>query len=139
MLVLAEIGDKMPSVVSTLLVSITITAVAVGLGRFRWWLALLAFPVFVLWNWVQYSELQEPGFGPLIWKEMGTAYVVGQFIAINTPPALGAWIVTRRRVVQTQRQRRSKGLCPQCAYPVAAKQCPECGVSVDRASGYLGY
>ena len=93
--VLAEIGDKMPTVLSTLLVSVVITAVALGLARFRWWLALLALPVFGFWNWIYYIELQEPGFGDLIWAEMGTKYIVGQFVAINTPLTVGALILIR--------------------------------------------
>jgi hypothetical protein len=127
MLALAEIGDKMPTVLSTLLVSIVVTAVALGLARFRWWLALLALPVFALWNWIHYSELHEPGFGPIVWSEMGTAYVLGQFGSINTPAVIGVWIVTRFRHAQIQRQRRCKGLCPECDYPVESGICPECG------------
>jgi hypothetical protein len=97
MLVLAEIGDKMPTVLSTLLVSIIFTAVALGLARVRWWSALLALPVFGFWNWALYVELHEPGFGSMIWNEMGTGYVVGQFVSINIPAAIGAWNVTRLR------------------------------------------
>jgi len=130
MFVLAEISDKIPSNLSTLLVSVILTAVALGLARLRWWIALLAVPIFLFWNWVQYSDLQESGFGPRIWKEMGTAYVVGQFVAINAPAAVGAWIVSRCQCAKQQRRRQTEGLCPRCAYPVAAEQCPECGASV---------
>lgn len=130
MLVLAEIGDKLPTVLSTLLVSVVVTAVALGLARFRWWLAVLALPVFALWNWIHYIELQEPGFGSLIWREMGTGYVVRLFVSINIPPAIGALTVTRLRRTEIQRHRRSRGLCPQCAYPLISGQCPECGASV---------
>lgn len=127
MIVLAEISDKMPTVLSTLLVSIIITAVALGLARFRWWLALLALPVFGFWNWIHYIDLQEPGFGPLIWSEMGAGYVAGQFLSINTPAVAGVLIVTRLRHAQIQRRRRSKRLCAECGYPVESGQCPECG------------
>lgn len=127
---LAEISDKVPSTLSTLLVSVILIAVALGLAWVRWWMALLAVPIYLFWNWVQYSDLQESVLGPRIWKEMGTAYVVGQFVAINAPAAVGAWIVSQVRCEQQQRRRQAEGLCPRCAYPLAAEQCPECGASV---------
>jgi uncharacterized membrane protein YbhN (UPF0104 family) len=129
MLMLAEISDKMPTVLSTVLVSTVVTAIALGLAGLRWWLALLALPVFSFWNWALYVELREPSIGPQIWKEMGAGYVVGQFISINTPVAIGALIVTRLRRTQVRKQHQSKGLCARCAYPSTTGQCPECGES----------
>ncbi len=90
MYVLAEIGDKMPTFFSTLMDSIIIAAIAVGIARIRWWLALLAMPIFVLWNLAHYMELQEPGFGVQIVNELGYQYVTSQFVAINLPVLIGA-------------------------------------------------
>ncbi len=127
MVVLAEIGDKMPTVLSTVLISATVAAIALGLSRLRWWLALLALPVFGLWNWMVFAELQEPGFGNQIWSEMGTGYVVGQFAAINVPAMLGALGVVWMRRAQVRHRRRTTNLCPHCGYPQGAERCPECG------------
>lgn len=130
MFVLAEIGDKMPSVHSTLLVSIVLTAIVLGLAGIKWWLAIIALPVFGLWNWICYIEIQEPGFGNQIWSEMGTGYVVGRFVAINVPIVIGGVMVVWFRRSQIRRQRRSNNLCANCGYPVVINQCPECGASV---------
>lgn len=131
MVVLAEIADKMPSTLSTLAISSIATAIAVGLARFRWWLALVSLPFFGLWNWISYVELHEPGFGSQIVREMGYGYVVGQFVCINLPPVVGAWAVTRFRVSMIQQARRSNGRCPYCGYPPEAGRCPECGADAD--------
>ncbi|MBX3364911.1 MAG: hypothetical protein KF866_09115 [Phycisphaeraceae bacterium] len=90
MVVLAEIGDKMPTFFSTLMDSIIVATIAVGIAHIRWWLALLAIPVFTLWNLAHYMELQEPGFGEQIVNELGYQYITNQFIAINSPALLGA-------------------------------------------------
>lgn len=63
MIVLAEIGDKMPSIVSTLLVSVALAAIAASLGRLRWWLALIALPVFGWWNWIHYANFKSRDSG----------------------------------------------------------------------------
>jgi hypothetical protein len=130
MIVLAEIGDKVPSVLSTLVASVIITAVVLGLARLKWWLALLALPIFGFWNWICYIELQEPGFGNQIWNEMGAKYVVGRFASINIPIAIGVAAVAYFRRVQIRHHRRSNHLCPDCGYPLGRNPCSECGASV---------
>lgn len=128
MIVLAEIGDKMPSALSTLIVSMAISAFGLVLARVKWWLALVAVPVFGFWNWLVYSELHESVFGQQILTELGPGYVAARFMCINIPALIGAWIVLRCRSTQIRRRRIAKGLCEKCAYPRSGTQtCPECG------------
>ena len=89
---LAEVSDKMPSIIHITLQGIAIAAVIFILGWFRWWLGALLLPIFVLsvvgtialWNEVGMREalLNEQGwsyFGALVFEDfiIGLATVVG--------------------------------------------------------------
>lgn len=108
MTLLAEIGDKMPTVLGTLIGSVILTAIVVGIARDRLWIAVCFSPVFVFWNWVQYAELQEPGFSPLIWNEMEISWIVGRYFAINTPPFIGALVLWKLHAKRTSGVSRNK-------------------------------
>ena len=130
MIMLAEIGDKMPSILSILSASTVFTVLVLALARLRWWLALLALPVFGFWNSMWYAALQDRGFGNLIWAGMGPGYVAGQFVATNVPAVIGGAVVIYFRRAQIRKQRQSGHLCPDCGYPLNRITCPECGASV---------
>lgn len=85
MLLLAEISDKMPTVAGTTIVACIVALIALGLGLVRRWLVLLPIPLFVLYDLGLWEELHEPGFGQLIFDELGRAWVVGQFLGWNLP------------------------------------------------------
>ncbi len=127
MVVLAAIADKMGTFSETLIYGIVVAAFAVGLAQLKWWLSLLALPIFVLWNWGEYGQLQENPFGKYILEELGYQWVVGQFVAINTPAIAAACIVFYIRRAQIRADRELENLCQHCGYPLHSQRCPECG------------
>lgn len=109
MLLLAEISDKMPTVAGTTVVACIIALMAVGFGLFRRWAVLLPMPLIVLYDLALWEELHEPGFGQLIFDELGRTWVVGQFLGWNLPFVIACaallMIPNRRRGVLVLKRR----------------------------------
>lgn len=93
MVILAEIGDKLPTLTGSLLLGVVAATVVTILASRRLWLGLLAMPIVAWWNWSLISELMEPGFSNLIVAEMGRPWVVSQFAAFNAPLLTGAMLL----------------------------------------------
>jgi hypothetical protein len=108
MLLLAEIGDKMPTVAGTMVVACIIALMAFGFGLIRRWLVLLPMPLLVFYDLSLWGELQEPGFGQLIFDELGRTWVVGQFLGWNLPFVIACAVLlmipNRRRGIFLQRR-----------------------------------
>ncbi len=109
MVVLAEIGDKLPSVWLYAGVSFAVAGVAGALGACRRWLVLLPLPFFLFVNWVEWTELFDGVLGSDIWDEMGRPYAAGVFAAWNLPYFASVGVVMlihqRRRRRHTARGR----------------------------------
>ena len=130
MTILAEIADKMPTFWYTVLVASLVAGFACLLGIFRWWL-IVPFLLFAAFgNYVEWSELHEPGFGQAIYDELGYRWIAGQFVAWNLP-FLGAILIVAWAHPRYRRSVRGQsGLCVQCAYNLTGNVsgiCPECG------------
>lgn len=101
MLLLAEISDKVPTVAGTTVVACIIALIAFGFGLIRRWLVLLPMPLFMLYDLAFWEELHEPGFGQLIFDELGRTWVVGQFLGWNLPLVIACAVLlmipSRRR------------------------------------------
>lgn len=84
--ILAEVCDKMPTLREIATISGALALISAVGGCFRWWaFAVLALPVLPFGNIGLAARLVEPGFGPVIWKEMGARSVYGEFFALNVP------------------------------------------------------
>jgi len=138
MVILAEIGDKLPTLTGSLLLGVVAATVVTILAGRRLWLGLLAMPVVAWWNWFLISELMEPGFGNLIVAEMGRSWVVGQFAAFNAPFLVGGMLAWKWKASQSRKMRLLSGLCPSCGYDRESlahiAPCPECGAPMKCSS-----
>jgi hypothetical protein len=132
MAILAEVGDKVPSVAATITLSIALSAFLLGLGQLRWWLGVVAgAPLLAFWNLSIYWDATETTVAPLLAAELGEHYVLGQLVAANVPVILAitvAAVYQRRR--QLAKTRALLGRCTRCGYaaPPNPRPCPECGL-----------
>lgn len=93
----AEVADKEPTTLQLWLVSVVLTAVAIGFGVKRPWFALFLLPVSLLCAWSRVSELRDPFVGPAIRAELGDAYAVHGYLsaAMGIAGPIIAWAVLR--------------------------------------------
>lgn len=122
---LAEIGDKMPTVTCWMTAACIVALIALGFGLLRRWLVLLPLPLIAFFDWGMWSELQEPGFGQAIISELGWEYVICCFAGWNLPFLAVVAIVMLR-----PRRFNKPGHCTHCGYLLRGlpePRCPECG------------
>jgi hypothetical protein len=130
MTMLAEIADKMPTFWGTAVIDSVIACFACVLGMFRWWLIVPFMLLAAFANYVQWSQLQESGFGQLIYDELGVRWIAGQFAAGNLPFMAMILIVACVHRRHCRDIRRLSGLCVRCGYNLTGNVsgiCPECG------------
>jgi hypothetical protein len=131
MAILAEIGDKVPSIAGTAMLSAVLATVALGLGSLRWWLgAAMGIAVLVLWNLSIYLDVTETTVAPLLAAELGAHYALGRFVAANLPLTIAVTLmVAYQRARQLARARAADGRCADCGYKMGtgAIVCAECG------------
>ena len=130
-MILAEISDKVVSCWELFLLSALIAAIAGWVSAARWWFGpILLVPKIAFMNYVCWSELQEVPYGQLLLSEMGWGWVVGQYVAINTPPVTAAFIFRHMQVRQRRARRLKRGQCEHCGYAaIGMSLCPECGTA----------
>jgi hypothetical protein len=98
---LAEVMDKEPSLREIWSRSALSIVVAALLGRWKWWLPILIWPLSTLYAVGLLLELHDPYVGPAILHEAGWSYIVqghvAAFACIAGPLATIAWSVLRYR------------------------------------------
>ena len=124
-MLLAEIDDKMGTAVGTAILACFLATPALALGLWRRWLAVLAVPVVLFFNYGFHVEFTEPGFAAMIAQELGHGWVARQLIAFDLPFAIAfAVVLSLRRVYHGADQ------CRNCGYVLRGltePRCPECG------------
>jgi hypothetical protein len=96
----AEVADKVPTAASSLVWLVSIGIVAWLLGRVWSWLPLVLVPFGAFVALATIVELNDPHVGPAILLELGTGYVVLQYlfaIAYFVAPVAAWWIGRRGR------------------------------------------
>lgn len=95
MMLLAEIADKMPTIVGLWWVMILVSAVLVAIAATHRYAALpMSLIGLALSGWLLYSDYMDSWYGPLsddIWRELGWPWVINLF-ASSTLPALAALV-----------------------------------------------
>ena len=82
---LAEVGDKEPTLLTVWSISVVVSVVCFLLCRWRRWLLVFALPLAICLIFGTVSWLRDPHEGSAIVRELGSAYVTHAWIAAFVP------------------------------------------------------
>jgi hypothetical protein len=109
-IILAEVGDTVPGVWEALIGGVFLASLIYALGSLRWWCAIGIVPVILFFDYVAWSEMQDPFMHRAVLSEWGYGYVALGYGAWNGPALIAAVIL---RLVH-QRRRRLRILSNHC-------------------------
>jgi hypothetical protein len=128
--VLAQIGDKIPTIPVVLLLGGTLGAVVFVCAAVRPGSVVLPLALALFGDYVAWDELRSPYFGEAVVRELGYGYIIGGFLAYNAPLAV-AWCAARAFRRRTKnRELKQHNSCVSCGYNLfgnVSGRCPECG------------
>lgn len=136
--ILAEISDKVFSLLEVLAYSTLAACIIGGIARLHRCLIILPLLIAGYFSYVFLDELRAPGFGEAVVHELEYRYILGGLVSMNLPFVVVLILLIRAYRADARRQRRQRyatGACGHCEYNLAGNEsgvCPECGQVVAR-------